>query len=125
VSGKGVHNAKPRGGSNAINPAWRKAYVHSVLPLDWAPFDEEEKSYQEGNLTDVYIEALRKLAPDMGAYVNEAYPDEPDWQHAFWGENYERLLAIKKTYDPWDVLWCHPCVGNENWKVVDNVLCRI
>lgn len=29
VSGKGVHNAKPRGGSNAVNPAWRKAYVHS------------------------------------------------------------------------------------------------
>jgi hypothetical protein len=29
VSGKGVHNAKPRGGSNAVNPAWRTAYVHS------------------------------------------------------------------------------------------------
>lgn len=29
VSGKGVHNAKPRGGSNAVNPAWRRAYVHS------------------------------------------------------------------------------------------------
>lgn len=31
VSGKGVHNAKPRGGSNAVNPAWRKAYVHSGM----------------------------------------------------------------------------------------------
>ena len=29
VSGKGVFDAKPRGGSNAVNPAWRKAYVHS------------------------------------------------------------------------------------------------
>jgi len=29
VGGKNVMNAKPRGKSNAINPAWRKAYVHS------------------------------------------------------------------------------------------------
>lgn len=29
VSGKGVHEAKPRGGGNAVNPAWRTAYVHA------------------------------------------------------------------------------------------------
>jgi hypothetical protein len=29
VSGNGVWNAVPRGGSNAVNPAWRKAVVHS------------------------------------------------------------------------------------------------
>jgi hypothetical protein len=29
VSGKGVHDAKPRGGSNAVLPAWRKAIVHA------------------------------------------------------------------------------------------------
>ena len=29
VGGKGVMNAKPRGGSNAVNSAWRKAYVHA------------------------------------------------------------------------------------------------
>lgn len=29
VAGKGVINAKPRGGGNAVNPAWRNAYVHS------------------------------------------------------------------------------------------------
>jgi hypothetical protein len=39
VSGRGVHNAKIRGGSNAVNPAWRKAYIHNgicimiVIPL--------------------------------------------------------------------------------------------
>jgi len=47
VSGKGVHEAKPRGGSNAVLPAWRRAYVHSseyiflegetpVRKWDWA-----------------------------------------------------------------------------------------
>jgi hypothetical protein len=29
VAGKGVQEAKPRGGSNAVNPAWRTAYVHA------------------------------------------------------------------------------------------------
>ena len=31
VSGKGVHNAKPRGGSNAVLPAWRTSYTHSSM----------------------------------------------------------------------------------------------
>jgi hypothetical protein len=29
VGGKNVMNAKPRGGSNGVNSAWRKAYVHT------------------------------------------------------------------------------------------------
>lgn len=29
LAGKGVHEAKPRGGSNSVNPGWRKAIVHS------------------------------------------------------------------------------------------------
>jgi hypothetical protein len=38
VSGKGVHDAKPRGGGNAVLPAWRKAYVHaSTLTLSPCP----------------------------------------------------------------------------------------
>lgn len=34
VAGKGVQEAKPRGGGNAVNPAWRTAYVHACeLPM--------------------------------------------------------------------------------------------
>jgi hypothetical protein len=37
VSGKGVWDAQPRGGSNAVNPAWRGALIHAgesrYLPL--------------------------------------------------------------------------------------------
>jgi hypothetical protein len=29
VAGKGVNKAKPRGGENAVHPAWRKAYIHA------------------------------------------------------------------------------------------------
>lgn len=35
VSGKGVWNAVPRGGSDSVNPAWRKAVIHmsEYIPL--------------------------------------------------------------------------------------------
>lgn len=125
VGGHGVMNAKPRGGGNAVNPAWRKAFVHSVLGVSWAPLDNADRVRKEAYLDSVLVEGLRKLTPGMGAYVNEAYPYEKDWQHVFWGSNYERLSAIKKKVDPEDVLWCHPCVGNEGWHVVDDILCRI
>jgi hypothetical protein len=42
-----------------------------VIGVSWDPFDEAEKAKQTDLLNNVYIEALRKLAPDMGAYVNE------------------------------------------------------
>lgn len=29
VAGKGVHEAEPRGGGNAVLPAWRKSYAHA------------------------------------------------------------------------------------------------
>ncbi|KAI8214680.1 FAD-linked oxidoreductase ZEB1 [Colletotrichum sp. SAR 10_77] len=77
-------------------------------------------------LVDAAAEGLRRLAPDMGSYINEGSVYEKDWQQAYWGANYERLLSIKKTVDPDDVFWCEPCVGNEGWEVVDEGrLCRI
>jgi hypothetical protein len=55
----------------------------------------------------------------------QADPSEPNFQQAFWGDNYPRLLEIKRKVDPTDVFWCTPCVGNERWHVVDDVLCKV
>lgn len=118
------------------------ADIMLVLGTSWLPLDNADKLKKEAYLSGVRVEGLRKLTPGMGAYVNEvslqpelaydnaidliqAYPYEPDWQHTFWGTNYERLLAIKKKFDPQDVLWCFPCVGNEGWHMVDDMLCRV
>ena len=35
-----------------------------------------------------------------GVYVNHIAGDEPDRVHAAFGQNYERLLAVKRQYDP-------------------------
>lgn len=50
VSGKGVWDAQPRGGSNAVLPAWRKAYVHAskFFPVSWyCPFAQHGSSGRE------------------------------------------------------------------------------
>lgn len=60
-------------------------------------------------------QALRDLAPDTGAYANEADPTEPQWQETFYGDNYPRLLALKQQWDPHGVFWYKNGVGSELW----------
>ena len=94
VSGRGVWDAKPRGGSDAVNPAWRKALVHAgesgcltelrreivsfypnalptVTSQDWTPLNTTQQAVAEDSVNKVQTEALRQLVPDSGAYLNE------------------------------------------------------
>lgn len=57
--------------------------------------------------------------------TTQAYWDEPNFQQAFWGDNYERLVEIKKVVDPDDVFWCRVCVGSEGWEQIGDSLCRV
>ena len=62
------------------------------------------------------ITALRGIAPNGGSYVSESDFFETDWQRSFWGENYPRLLAVKRKYDPTGLFFVHHGVGSENWS---------
>ena len=59
---------------------------------------------------------LRKLVPGAGAYVAESNYFQPDWQRAFWGANYPRLLAVKRQVDPQGLFFVHHGVGTEGWS---------
>jgi len=99
--------------------------THLANSVSWPALDPAAQAEQENLLTNTYVAAMRELAPDMGAYQNEADANEPNFQQAFWGDNYARLLEIKREVDPGDVFWCAPCVGNERWEEVGDLLCRI
>src|SRR6202034_906402 len=50
------------------------------------------------------------------SYVWETDYFQPHWQEAFWGDNYDRLLAIKTKYDPDGLFVLHHGVGSEDWS---------
>ena len=60
--------------------------------------------------------ALRKVAPNAGAYVSESDYFQRDWQAAFWGTHYPKLLAVKRRYDPDGLFFVHHGVGSEGWS---------
>lgn|SRR5574337_4133 len=62
------------------------------------------------------MQALYKAAPDAGSYVSESDYFLKDWQAAFWGSNYARLLAVKRRYDPDGLFTVHHGVGSEQWS---------
>jgi FAD/FMN-containing dehydrogenase len=105
VGGPGVFS---RGNDTSVVPAWRKTYCHLILI----------------GSKDPDASPMRKLAPEMGAYANEASRLTPGWQKAFWGANYQPLFAIKKRYDPEGLFWVTPGIGADHWAVQGDRLCR-
>lgn len=66
------------------------------------------------------LEPWRQVAPASaggGSYLNEAHVMEPDWQVAFYGEQYPELLRLKKVWDPNGVFYATTGVGSEDWEV--------
>jgi len=136
IAGPGTWSPKGgiAGGSDAVLPAWRKACMQmgkispdlcdkytltrspTALPRSWDPLDQTQFDQITTSLRKEDVQVLRNLAPDMGAYVNEADPTEPNWEDTFYGENYPRLLALKKHWDPRGVFWYKNAVGSELWE---------
>jgi FAD/FMN-containing dehydrogenase len=57
---------------------------------------------QEKRLIDAFSD-IQKLIKDNGITAQyRNYPDInfPDWQHSYYGKNYEKLQEIKSKYDP-------------------------
>jgi hypothetical protein len=76
-------------------------------------------------VTNVLDPALDKLTPNVAAYLNEANFKRPNWQSAFYGTNYPKLVSIKKKYDPNAIFWGPTVVGSEAWApAADGRLCK-
>jgi FAD/FMN-containing dehydrogenase len=108
----------------ATNPALLDAFALAIVAVRGPPVYPEIA----GHAPDLararrYVDAmarataeLRKLMPNPGSYVAESDFFEKDWQHAFWGDNYPRLRAIKAHYDPNGLFFVHHGVGSEDWS---------
>jgi hypothetical protein len=110
---------------SALNPAWRETIVHIVYSRTWSPSATlAEQQAVIKNITDVELPLLKGVesADKMGAYVNEAFAWEPNFQESFWGRNYRRLYRIKQRWDPAGLFIARRMVGSEDWD--DDGLCR-
>lgn len=107
-------------GNNAVNPAFRNTIMHADI------FDFQTPSFRgpaqavlnEYVVFNSSMNLIRAATPGSGSYINEADVLEPDWQQSFFGDNYPRLLDIKKKRDPWGVFWAPSTVGSESWEVI-------
>ena len=55
-------------------------------------------------------------APRRLLCLGDRLTSEPNWQDAFWGDNYARLRAVKDKYDPDGLFFLHHGVGSEDWS---------
>lgn len=94
-----------------VNPAWRDALWHLDFAGGWTTniSISDRRSITQTVLKS--LDPLKELTPGGGCYMNEASYLEPDWQRAFFGSNYDRLLSIKRRYDPSHLFDCYKCVG--------------
>lgn len=62
------------------------------------------------------VNELRAIVEQDSAYVSESNYFQEHWQQAYWGNNYARLLSVKRKYDPTGLFFAHNGVGSEEWS---------
>lgn len=114
-----MNAAKPGGvPDSAVNPAWRDVVLYAIIGAAWADgISEEEIAETYSTVTDDWMERFREVTPGSGGYLNEGDVMEPNFGQAFYGYNYDRLVSIKKSVDPWGVFWAPTAVGSEDWYI--------
>ncbi|KAK7978485.1 FAD binding domain-containing protein [Apiospora saccharicola] len=124
--GDALNATAPHPTANAVNPAWRKTGVHMQLTTAWndtAPWADMVEAQRR--ITDEFVPQMEAVTPGSGAYTNEADFHQPDWQQTFFGENYDRLLQIKRKWDPEGRFYAIRTVGSEAWNVAaDGRMCK-
>lgn len=117
--------APPDAPPNAVLPAWRQALIQLQLLTPWDPTSWDRMATQRAAITDVFVPKFEAITPGGGTYMNEADFNQPNWQEAFYGSNYAKLLAVKQKWDPENTFYSLKGVGSDSWAVAsDGRMCR-
>jgi len=125
---KGLDGAPPEAialaKDTATNPSVLSAFALAIVADGQGPAypgipghePQAEQGKKAADRIDRSVNELRKVAPNGGAYCSESNYFEKGFQQAYWGDNYARLLSIKKKYDPNGLFIVHNGVGSEGWS---------
>ncbi|KAI5367630.1 putative berberine/berberine, FAD-binding domain, PCMH-type, FAD-binding, type PCMH, subdomain 2 [Septoria linicola] len=101
-------------GSSSVTPAWygpNGAAWHVCLGQGIANDADTATIQAAFRNANQATQVLRDAVGSPGAYQNEADTFEPEPEASYWGDNYSRLLSIKKALDPKNLLTCWQCIG--------------
>ena len=112
---------------NAVHPAFRTTVLHmqgyevgaywdGINTITGDDNGMEDLARRHDRLQE-WMQTWRDITPGSGAYMNEGDMQEPDWKDAFYGSNYERLVDVKREWDPEGVFWAISGVGSDEWVV--------
>jgi hypothetical protein len=102
---------QPDNSKTGVNPEWRKALWHVFMGAAWISSTPPNVRTQIQNTISASIQPFKALTPGGGCYMNEGDWLEENWQRTFFGDNYDRLLEVKRRYDPTGLFNCWKCVG--------------
>ncbi|PHH59141.1 hypothetical protein CDD81_3699 [Ophiocordyceps australis] len=107
------HQKHPK---NAVLPAWRDAMAICLMSGTWDPHaSPEEMAARQDVAANVVQPMIDDATPGGGVYLNEANYLQHDWQREFYGDNYDRLVEVKRRWDPDHLLWGYTTVDSERW----------
>ncbi|KAF6828789.1 isoamyl alcohol [Colletotrichum plurivorum] len=126
--GNGPRNV-PEKLRGAVNPMWRSTYIHMMsygATLDTTIPPQQALASAAKWLEEVKEPIWREWAPGSGSYMNEANAFNSHFKEDFYGESYDRLLEVKRKYDPTESLFVLSGVGSDAWEYDLNSgkLCR-
>ncbi|KAI1118629.1 FAD binding domain-containing protein [Nemania sp. NC0429] len=106
------------GRSSAVNPAFRIGAMHADVYEGTNLRGLSAQGVRDAHAQfNVYMNQIRQATPEGGSYVNEGDIEEPEWQKAFFGDNYAKLAEVKVRWDPWSLFYTPVGVGSESWVV--------
>jgi FAD/FMN-containing dehydrogenase len=117
----GAPSAVARTADTAMNPAVLDAFAlviataneQAVYPGIPGYEPDTTQGRQQAQLVTAAMAPIKALRSQPASYLNETDYFQSDWQTAFWGDNYARLLQVKERYDPGGLFFVHHGVGSD------------
>jgi hypothetical protein len=111
-------------GDTATSPAVLDAFALAVIIAEGSPafahMPDADADPTAARRDAVAVQRagdeVSRVVPRPGSYVSESDFFIADWQEAFWGSNYQGLLAVKRKYDPTGLFFVHHGVGSDDWS---------